>query len=153
MEVGELEHSFLFEEGYWKASGCYYTEKGVAHQVEGRVRIYHEDDLWINDGVMKVVGQEAIEIRNRYEIIPWAQGGELTTWVSMNPGLGVLEGTFTIVGDSILSAYRAEKGDFSGAEVLMRTSPDCYLNRGVLVYKGKEKLSSWSVELKRIEAP
>lgn len=149
----QVQHTFLFEEGFWRASGYYYTETGSAHQVEGQIRIYHEDDLWINDGVMKVVGQESIEIRNRYEIIPWAEGKELTTWVSVNPGLGLLEGTFTIVGDSILSSYRTEKGDFSGAEVLIRTAPDCYLNRGVLVYQGKEKLSSWSVQLDKVEEP
>ena len=27
---------------------------------------------------MKVVGQESIEIRNRYEVIPWEEGQELT---------------------------------------------------------------------------
>lgn len=148
-----MEHKLLFEEGYWKASGFYYTEKGQPHQVEGQVRIYHEDDLWINDGVMKVIGQESIEIRNRYEIIPWDEGKELTTWVSVNPGLGVLEGTFTVVGDCILSEYRAEEGQFSGSEVLIQTASDRYLNRGVLVYKGKEKLSSWAVELIRTEGP
>jgi hypothetical protein len=146
-----LQHTFLFEEGYWKASGYYYTETGQAYQVEGQVRIYHEDNLWINDGVMKVVGQESIEIRNRYEVIPWEEGQELTTWVSVNPGLGVLEGTFTITDDCIISAYKAEKGEFSGAEVLIQASADRYLNRGVLVYKGKEKLSSWSVELNRVQ--
>jgi len=148
-----LQHTFLFEEGYWKASGYYYTETGQAHPVEGQVRIYHEDNLWINDGVMKVVGQESIEIRNRYEVLPWEEGKELTTWVSLNPGLGLLEGTFTITGDCILSEYQAEKGDFSGAEVLIQTSADRYLNRGVLVYQRKEKLSSWSVELNRVPNP
>lgn len=148
-----MQHSFLFEEGYWKASGYYYTEKGEAHQVEGQVRIYHEDDLWFNDGVLKVLGQESIEIRNRYEVIPWAEGQEMTTWFSINPGLGALEGTFTIVEDCILSQYQDEKGNFSGAEVIIKTACNRYLNRGVLVYKGKDKLSSWSVELLRDQNP
>jgi hypothetical protein len=148
-----VQHTFLFEEGYWKACGHYYTETGQAHEVEGQVRIYHEDDLWINAGVMKVIGQESIEICNRYEVIPWEKGQELTTWVSINPGLGMLVGTFTVTEDCILSDYQAEKGDFSGAEVYIRIAPDRYLNRGVLVYKGKEKLSSWSTELNRIPDP
>jgi hypothetical protein len=105
------------------------------------------------DGVLKVVGQESIEIRNRYEVIPWAEGQEMTTWFSINPGLGALEGTFTIVEDCILSQYQDEKGNFSGAEVIIKTACNRYLNRGVLVYKGKDKLSSWSVELLRDQNP
>ena len=118
--------------------------------MEGQVRIYHEDNLWINDGVMKVVGQESIEIRNRYEVIPWEEGQELTTWVSVNPGLGVLEGTFTITDDCIISAYKAERRVF-GCRGFDPGQCGPLFKPGSLVYKGKEKLSSWSVELNRVQ--
>ncbi len=144
-----MQHTFLFEEGYWQAAGQYYTETGQVYEVIGQIRVYHEDNLWISSVELKVVDQEAVKINNRYEVIPWEKGQELTTWVSVSPGIGVLEGTYTVVADCILSAYKAEKGDFSGAEVYIKTASDRYLNRGVLVYKGQEKLSSWSIELKR----
>lgn len=148
-----MQHTFLFEEGYWHSRGNYYTDTAQVYEVEGQVRIYHEDDLWINAGTQKVIGQESVEITNRYEVIPWEKDQELTTWVSVNPGLGVLEGTFTALEDCILSEFRAEKGDFSGAEVYIKVAPDRYLNRGVLIYKGKDKLSSWSLELNRMPDP
>lgn len=142
-----MAHTFLFEEGRWAAKGSYYTETGRKYDLEGFVRIFHEDDLWYNEGFLKVVGEEGLEIRNRYEVIPLDEGQELTTWASIDPGVGMLLGTYTILEDCILCHYTAESKEFAGSEVLRQLSPECYTQKGVLIYKGKEKMSSWSIDL------
>ena len=89
-----------------------------------------------------------MRVENIYEIVPFERGSDSTTWRSINPDLGTLVGTFAVVGDSILSAFRTEDGSFYGTEYLKNVDPDTYANRGVLLHKGKI-VSSWSATVTR----
>lgn len=56
------------------------------------------------DGWMEVSGPAPVRFTNRYVIRETDRPFTLT-WQSFNPVLGVLEGTFELAGESILSRY------------------------------------------------
>jgi len=145
-----LKHTFLLEEGKWIARGVYSDEKGEIVQVEGQTTIIHKDEVWINEGSMKVLTNTPVEFFNRYEITPFVHGGEMTDWKSFNPALGELKGKFMIVLDSIMSKYVSEDGQYTGFEYLKKIDDLTYENRGFAL-KNDEKLSSWAVQLKKIK--
>ncbi|HOI72816.1 MAG TPA: hypothetical protein PLO63_01600 [Syntrophales bacterium] len=145
------DHSFLFEEGLWGARGYYIDSIGVPYPVEGESRITHEGDSWINDSWMRIPADPPVEYRNRYVITPFEEGTDCTAWISDNPALGRLRGTFVLVDDAILSVYGTEDGRLRGSEALFRVSSIFYRGRGCLM-EGEKKISSWSVELKRRES-
>jgi len=139
----------LFQEGIWIARGNYFDDSDRALTLEGMTRIMHLEALWINEGEMEIkAGDNPIKIYNRYEIVPFREGRYITTWESPNPDLGILLGRFIIVGDTIISTCRSKTGEYSGTEMILKASDAHYKNRGVL-FKGSDKLSSWSVDLRR----
>jgi hypothetical protein len=144
-----MQHTFLFQEGFWSARGYYFDDMNQALTLEGITRITHLEDLWINEGEMEInTGDKPIKIYNRYEIVPFREGKKQTVWESTNPDLGRLLGQFVIVDDAILSTCRAKSGVYAGAEFLLKISNAHYQNRGVL-FKGNDILSSWRVDLRK----
>ena len=139
-----MNHTFLFLEGTWNAKGSYYDEINNIIQVEGSTTITHQNELWINEGYMKLLLDNPIELHNRYEIIPFEK--DFTSWQSYNPALGTLIGKFMVVEDIIISTYITESGEYSGAECLIKIRDNLYKAKG-FAFKGNYKLSSWSVEL------
>ena len=145
----EIEHTFLFQEGIWIAKGHYFDDMDRAFPLEGMTRIMHLETLWINEGEMEIkTGDNPIKIYNRYEIAPFKKDRNVTTWESQNPDLGILLGRFVIVGDTIISICHSENVEYSGAEIILKTDNIHYKNRGVL-FKGNDKLSSWSIDLQK----
>jgi len=145
-----VKHTYLYEEGKWIATGVYSDEKGDTVQVEGQTVIIHKDGVWVNEGSMKVLTDTPVELFNNYEITPFANGSEMTSWKSFNPALGELKGNFMIVQDSIMSRYVSADGQYSGFEYLKKIDDLTYENRGFALKNG-EKLSSWAVQLKKIK--
>ncbi len=141
-----MKHTFLFEEGEWKMVGNYYDNQGNEVAVTGINSIKHESGVWYNKGIM-TLACGGIEFKNNYEILPFFEDN-MTTWMSFNPGLGRMTGTFSIVDDSILSRFKSEDGSYTGVEVFIKKDDHTYQYRGVLLNKG-EKMSSWSVTLKK----
>ena len=144
--MSDLQHSFLFQEGLWLANGRYYDACGVALPCEGQTRITHAEGLWINEGFMRVLADQPVEFSNRYEIVPFEEGQEITTWHSLNPDLENLHGQFIIVFDAIISPWQSESGEYWGSEFLLQINDTLYHNRGYAC-RGNTKLSSWAVEL------
>ncbi|MGD8641558.1 MAG: hypothetical protein PVG89_13080 [Gammaproteobacteria bacterium] len=142
------QHTFLLSEGYWKASGTFRDENNKEYPVTGETIIKHLDNKWINKGVMRVVADRPVNFHNDYEIEPLQAGTQQTQWMSHNPGLGQLYGTFTIDGDELISEYRSAQNSYRGTERFNYQSDDEYQVEGVL-YKGDEKVSSWKVILQR----
>lgn len=139
-------HTFLLQPGIWIGNGIYFDSNNKEFIVEAYTEIIHIENLWINEGTMRLAGA-GIEFSNRYEIEPLANN-DLTRWTSFNPALGKLVGRFMVVGDTILSAFQSEEGAVSGYESLVKVSDNAYTSRGYAL-KGSEKLSSWCVELRR----
>jgi hypothetical protein len=50
-----MKHTYLFEEGLWKASGIFVDEKGRKFPVEGEAAIAHYEAVWRNTGWMRVL--------------------------------------------------------------------------------------------------
>jgi len=143
-------HTFLFHPGTWHALGTYIDNQGKTVAAEGTVSIIHQGDLWVNEGSIKVLGENRLEFLNHYEIVPFERDGLTTTWCSRNPSLGTLYGVFAVVGDSILSAFSSEDGASTGMEYLRQLEPEQYENRGVLFHEGL-MVSSWAMELRKHE--
>ncbi|MGZ3648958.1 MAG: hypothetical protein ACXU9G_08025 [Syntrophales bacterium] len=144
-----MTHTFLLQEGVWIARGHYFDDMERILPLEGMVTITHLEGLWLNEGEAEIkMGENTVDIHSRYEIIPFEEGKRQTTWKSVNPDLGILLGRSIIVADTIMSTYRSEKGEYTGAEFHIQVSDVRYKNRGILL-KGNDKLSSWSVDLKK----
>jgi len=97
---------------------------------------------------MTLSGENPVELRNYYEIVPFVK--DFTSWKSVNPGLGTLLGRFVVIDDSIISLFSTEKGDFFGSEFLTKINESKYIGKGVL-YNAAGKISSWSIHLVREE--
>ena len=123
-------------------------DQGRYHPVEGETKITRTEGLWINDSCMTLQGDNAVEYKTRYEIVPMERGQELTSWISENPALGKMMGKFIIVDDSIISIFTSENGTLQGTECLRLIDDDLYSNRGCLL-RGDKKISSWAVELRK----
>lgn len=142
-------HTFLLEAGMWEAAGTFYDEDGEATHVSGSTRITHVRPFWLCEGEMQVQSEPPRELRNEYRIVPFAGDADTTSWRSHNPALGDLSGTFTIVGEMIVSLYTSAGGIYRGTEHLQRIDANHYRATGCLC-KGVQKISSWSVELTRM---
>ncbi|HDP25904.1 MAG TPA: hypothetical protein ENN34_10750 [Deltaproteobacteria bacterium] len=146
-----MTHTFLLEEGTWSARGFLVDNDGVRNPVEGQVTTTHAEDQWMHEGYMRVLAFPPVELSSIYEIVPFHEGSDITQWKSVNPVLGELSGTFTLVDDSILSVYHSPDGTYVGTEYLRKVSPDVYQNRGVLT-SSANRVSSWCVELIRTKS-
>jgi len=144
-----MKHSYIFEEGNWKAEGLYFDHENNKVEVYGETTIQHLKYEWVLDGFMELKTDNPVRFFNKYSIKPISDKKDYTEWTSENPALGKLIGKFMIIGDTILSSYISENGIYSGTECLYKIDETKYLNRG-FAFNGENKLSSWEVTLKRI---
>jgi hypothetical protein len=145
-----VRHTYLLEEGTWIAAGTYIDDNGERIRAGGETTTVHQQDIWLHDGSLRLTMAESTEFTNRYEVTPLAPDALLTTWVSDNPSLGKLHGTFVVVTDSILSRYQSENGIYQGFECLVQIDTATYSNRGVLLQNGS-RISSWALTLSRLK--
>lgn len=144
-----IKHTFLFEEGLWVVSGEYIDNERKVMPMEGTSRIIHSLRQWKSEGYMRLMtGDKVLEIRNMYDIVPIPKGKDTTTWKSFDPALGSVTGRFVVVDDSIISTLSSGDGLVTGVEYLVKVSDLNYRSRG-FIFKGAEKISSWSAELLR----
>jgi hypothetical protein len=144
-----MRHTFLFEEGVWRAEGTYIDGSNTSLRAEGFITITHTPERWINEGALRLLLEKPIEFQNRYEIVPFEEGHDFTTWNSFNPVIGELKGRIVIVDDSLISVYRSDNEEYSGSEYLLQVNERVYANRG-FAFKENDKISSWAVSLTRV---
>jgi hypothetical protein len=97
---------------------------------------------------LKVLGSPPVEFVNAYWIQLPGREGAAIRWSSENATLGKLQGTFSVIGSSILSVYRSESAGYHGADHLRRLDDDNYESTGMLLLEDR-RLSSWQVLLRR----
>jgi hypothetical protein len=119
-----MKHSYILEEGIWRASGKYYDENQDCMDVSGETKISHEVDSWVLDGFMELSLDMPVRFTNQYSIEPVEKGKDFTFWSSINLALGKLLGKFMIIGDTILSSYTSEDGQYSGSVCLIFVDRD-----------------------------
>ncbi len=143
-----MTHTFLFEPAVWTATGTFWRGDGEPIEAQGRTEICHRPECWLLSGTLKVLGSPPVEFVNAYWIEPPGRDSAVMKWTSENANLGKLQGTFSVVGNSILSVYRCEASGYHGAEHLGQIDADSYRATGVLLLEDR-RLSSWEVVLKR----
>ncbi|GAE88521.1 hypothetical protein [Acetivibrio straminisolvens] len=116
-----MKHSYIFEEGNWKAEGLYFDHENNGVGVYGETTIKHLKDEWVLDGFMELKIEKPVRFFNIYSIKPISDKKDYTEWTSENPALGKLIGKFMIIGDTILSSYISENGIYSGTECLYKS--------------------------------
>jgi hypothetical protein len=136
------------EPAVWQAQGRFTDRSGTTVDVAGDATVTHEEAVWTNRSSMKPQGHSGLVFENVYQIAPFVEGADSTSWTSSNSQLGKMSGQFVIVEDAILSISRTADGRYRAVECLQKLADDRYLSRGALV-RGREKVSSWVVELRR----
>lgn len=145
-----MKHTFLFAEAEWEAEGSYFTDTGETLPASGSSIVSHGKDIWMVDGGLEVETEEGpVEFRSTYRVRPFEEGERVTEWTAENPALGLLRGVFVVLGDTILSQYRAAEEAAGGAETLRRVGDGTYEVRG-LVRLGKGKVAAWALGLRRV---
>lgn len=143
-----IKHTFLLTEQSWIATGVYFDSADNPIPAAGESSIIHQPDRVIIESIIRIFGDAPQEIKNRYEVLPFSDDTPyVTQWESFNSKLGKLKGQFVIIDDTIFSLYQSDETIYSGTEVLIKTSDNCYQNKGCL-FKGPDKISSWTFELK-----
>ncbi|MBF0529013.1 MAG: hypothetical protein HQK55_07045 [Deltaproteobacteria bacterium] len=141
-------HTFLFDPCLWETDGVYYDANGQRLLCEGRTVITHQPDSWTNEGTLRLMTDPPLELHNRYDIVPFAPGLDMTTWTSFNPEIEILHGRFIIVEDAIISPWKSTSGEFWGTEFLVQVSETEYRGRGC-AFKGEFKLAGWAIRLRK----
>jgi hypothetical protein len=144
-----MKHTFLFEQGAWRASGKFTDEAEKEYDIEGRSDVSHEGGVWLNRSWMRLRTEPPFSIENVYEIEPFKEGAMMTTWTSHNPAFGELSGTFELEGNTITSRYASEDQKVRGFETVTMIDEETYRGRGEIYIEGK-LTSSWNVTLERL---
>ena len=129
-----MEHRYLLQPLVWTARGTYYNVEGHPFPLTGQSRLLRDGHRWQLKGEMSVAAPQPLHIRNDYSISPTEIPSTLQ-WTSCNPALGTLTGTFTFVGDCIVS------------EALWLQADGTYYNVGVSFCRGS-RMSSWTAVLR-----
>jgi hypothetical protein len=145
-----LKHTFLFEPAEWSVVGTFWAGDRRPVDAEGRIEISHRDACWLLAGSMKVLSCPPVEFVSAYSIELPGRDATTLKWTAENAMLGKLQGVFSVVGGSILSIFHSTDGTYQGTEHLALIDEDSYRACAMLLFNDR-KLSSWQVELQRIE--
>ena len=141
-------HTFLLKPGKWKAAGKFYDEASVAVDATGVANIIHDRSVWRNEGSMTIHSSTPVTFTSTYEIRPFSDKSDTTTWKANNPKLGIFLGRFSYTDSAITSLYQTEDGNFKGHEVVIHIDDTQYRAIGTL-YDKEKKISSWDLILTR----
>lgn len=138
-----MKHTYFYDTLHWNAEGTYYDEEERTFPLHGEVSIIHSGQEWSLTGFLEVSFTDGpVRFTNDYSIKGTDKQNTLA-WQSFNPALGTLQGTFEIVGDSIISFYQSEDGTYMGTETLMQLAERKYYNAGISFCR-RQKMSSWT---------
>ena len=140
-----MTHTYFLAGRQWQASGSYYDEDGVSYELSGLACLSRSQSEWTLDGHMEVKLDDPVRFHNKYQI-HGTSSAFTYRWTSYNPALGVLKGTFDIIGDNIISVYTSESGEYSGTETLIQVDENTYHNVGVSFRNGR-RMSAWTAVL------
>ena len=138
----------LFDPGKWEAKGFYSDGNNNVYQAEGKGEITHTKTHWVND-VYLYIGELENKITNRYEIVPFPEGKDFTTFVAINPAVGRTSGRLMFMMDSYIWNFFSDDGRYMGYEFMARINDTSYITRGFAFWSNK-KLFSWAIELRKI---
>lgn len=141
-----MVHTYFMSDRQWQASGTYYDGSGRTFDLTGQSLVTRGDDDWTLEASMEVLLKAPVKLFNRYTIHS-TDFEHTLAWTSINPALGELSGTFSIIGSYIISVYTSQDGTYSGSETLMQIDENTYNNVGVAFHNG-QRLSAWTALLR-----
>lgn len=141
-----VNHSFLFKEAIWSIKGIFNCSENKDTPCEGMLKITHKPHVWLNEGMLKILADIAWEHYNFYEIVPIEPGKDITTFKSMSPIMGNINGRLMIVDNAILTNFTSENGTFSGIEMILKNDEENYTGYGYILM-GESKIGSWTLNL------
>lgn len=135
-----MEHTYLFTNAVWRAEGVYHNADGTATPLTGRSVVVREGTAWTLTSYMDVASEPPVRYENSYEIRTTVNPAQLD-WISHNPALGTLTGSFIALPGIITSSYVVPDSPYSGSEMLMQVDMDTYKMQGVFNRDGEPE--SW----------
>ncbi|GAP13753.1 hypothetical protein LARV_01508 [Longilinea arvoryzae] len=146
-----LNHTFLLEEGVWKAAGEYFGEDNQKIRAQGWIRVHYQVDHWFVARNLTLEGTRNAELINHYYVQPGliSLGGALL-WTGHDPVLGEMRGHYGLLKDTILCQFYSIDERYHGNESLLQIDALHYKARGMLL-DGWRKSSAWSLDLCRAE--
>lgn len=142
-------HTFLFKNAVWEAVGLFSDKEGHQFSVEGISKIERKSNVWLNDVMLKVQNGQSHEVFSFYEITPFEEADRYTTFLSQTPDLGKIKGQLLICDNDIFISFVSEDGKYSGVDHMVRVDEHHYSTNG-FIYFGKQRHSSWDIQLKRV---
>ncbi len=113
-----------------------------------QTEITHESGVWRMNANMVLLDSSGTIFSCRYEISPPPSENGPASWSAFATPHGRLKGTFTVEGDTIMSSYASEDGEFTGAEGITRINENEYRMEGRQQTHG-EITGSWTANLRR----
>jgi hypothetical protein len=141
-----MRHRYLLDERDWTTEGTVTDADGLTMQATGRAAMRHTPEVWTLESTLTLTGVNSQTVQQRTSILPMDPRALQTTWRSKQAQLGMLEGRYTLVNDTILSTYATIDQRFHGVEAMVLMSDDRYVQRGAL-YQGSQLISTWAVLL------
>ena len=137
------EHTFMFQDWEWAVEGQALDIEGNVNNQSGTIRFERPDDLVKTIYEYKCTSEQPME-NMVYEMIPFKKGSETTTWKTVHPHAGPMNGTYWIFGDRIISHYASENGMFTGGDFYEKLSDEKYRVTGT-VYMNGNPLAKWEL--------
>lgn len=141
-------HTYMLEDGYWRAEGRYWDEHGLIFPFLGNSSITLIQGYTVLESRMQILAQPPIEIDYRYEIMPTSPIRATMTWTAHNTAFGYMSGLYTVVDRSILAQFKTDSGRFSGFEFFFKLNDETYESEGA-IFEGRRRNAAWAVVLKR----
>jgi len=143
-----MQHTFLFEEGHWVANGIFLDHQNNQFTATAKMHTTHQEGIWLYESVRCFNTTQPIESFNCGHIIPFVQNKDTTSWKSSDSILGMLEGKFVLISNTIISSYQSLDNFYRGTECFIMLNRDYYENKGLL-FTEDGKVSSWLMRLNR----
>lgn len=145
-----MQHTFLFEEGFWQLSGRFSNISGVEVPVEGRAIISHTPERWSNHAFMRIMTAQPQDIESVYTFSPIQPNATFVKWDSTSRKLGDISGCFAFVGDTIISSSIMAEAGQHATETLRCINDTTYDVRGTL-FQNDTLVASWQILMHKIK--
>lgn len=145
------DHTFLYEEGVWQATGEIFDGENQRIALHGWIRVQHQIDHWLVASNLLIEGKQGPGWQNNFRVEPGdiPQGGALD-WTGDDATLGELRGQFAPLEDAILSLFYSVDGRYRGSLTLLQVDTTVYRLWGMLMDGGRQ-VAAWRMGLTRAE--
>ncbi|MEM6431394.1 MAG: hypothetical protein AAF708_19305 [Deinococcota bacterium] len=143
-----MTHQLFLNPGVWRVAGYYLDRDTHRGNIAGTFTVNQVDAVLTTQSHIVLNDQVNKPYVNSRVVEPFLPNKHATLWRSSHSLMGPLQGSFTIVEDSILSNFNSPNHYYVGSEYLIQVFSDEYSSRGAVLAAG-QRLISWRIELTR----